>query len=576
MDNKKIKMRVALLLSLLTVFSSVLSPVSIAETPILGVSVQAATGNNKDASDGGSKALEDIMKGLSSFTFEGYEWPNTLTVGGSAFSIANTLFTKRHSDTKKSSLWKENAEVCAGALNFYSSTDWTKFSGMFESVEIENSCRAELTKEVEAYEDLMDAAADKYGFTQYKEIFKAIAQARFNENKKVYAEAKKLKYIKGTGEDKFDLFHIDGSWVDGAKGSKTPVGADKAPTPTPTSPPRQQIVNPNGEVVVATPTPLPKNTEGNQYEAAAKKSMTVADSIEYAAIAFNDVLTRAAYPSPYNTDKLISIVQGFEFGGNSKKIRNRYTKVGKQFPGASNFITFTEYCDSQSLADSSQMQSEAQENVDYDKIIAQYAKIVANGEKRSSSSKYGKYKCSDQKFYQKVFEHYKCTGGGSIDFGELPADMKEILRKCMSTWGSKVTKERREIIQQAVLLYGVTYSMDLKNRPSYEHPSYLDCSSFVGQCYWRSGVAKEGKAAADWWTGPISHVFSEINESQLIPGDVGQIHWPGTEGGSDHVGIYIGSIDGTKYWIHCTGSGNGVKINSYGGFKHYGRYPGLK
>ena len=168
MDNKKIKMRVALLLSLLTVFSSVLSPVSIAETPILGVSVQAATGNNKDASDGGSKALEDIMKGLSSFTFEGYEWPNTLTVGGSAFSIANTLFTKRHSDTKKSSLWKENAEVCAGALNFYSSTDWTKFSGMFESVEIENSCRAELTKEVEAYEDLMDAAADKYGFTKYK------------------------------------------------------------------------------------------------------------------------------------------------------------------------------------------------------------------------------------------------------------------------------------------------------------------------------------------------------------------------------------------------------------------------
>ena len=146
----------------------------------------------------------------------------------------------------------------------------------------------------------------------------------------------------------------------------------------------------------------------------------------------------------------------------------------------------------------------------------------------------------------------------------------------MSTWGSKVTKERREIIQQAVLLYGVTYSMGYRNQPSYNKPRYLDCSSFVGQSYWRSGVASQGKAAADWTTPRISRVFHEISASQLIPGDVGQIHWPGNEGGEDHVGIYIGSINGTKYWIHCTGSGNGVKINSYGGFKHYGRYPGLK
>ena len=163
--------------------------------------------------------------------------------------------------------------------------------------------------------------------------------------------------------------------------------------------------------------------------------------------------------------------------------------------------------------------------------------------------------------------------------------MKEILKKCMATWDSKVTKERREIIQQGVMLYGVTYDMNARNSPSYESPKYLDCSSFVGQCYWRSGVAaKEGQSAADWATPSISSTFTEISESQLIPGDVGQKHWPGNAGGEDHVGIYIGTVNGTKYWLHCTGGytdgiyhapGKAIKINNYSGFAHFGRYPGL-
>ena len=124
-----------------------------------------------------------------------------------------------------------------------------------------------------------------------------------------------------------------------------------------------------------------------------------------------------------------------------------------------------------------------------------------------------------------------------------------------------------------------------RNSPSYESPKYLDCSSFVGQCYWRSGVAaKEGQSAADWATPSISSTFTEISESQLIPGDVGQKHWPGNAGGEDHVGIYIGTVNGTKYWLHCTGGytdgiyhapGKAIKINNYSGFAHFGRYPGL-
>lgn len=87
----------------------------------------------------------------------------------------------------------------------------------------------------------MDKKADEYGFTMYKEIFKAMAQTRFNEHKKAYENAKRKGKI---GKDKdhpendeFDLFHIDGSWIDGGD---TPVGEAKGPTPTPSPSP-----NPN-------------------------------------------------------------------------------------------------------------------------------------------------------------------------------------------------------------------------------------------------------------------------------------------------------------------------------------------
>ena len=292
----------------------------------------------------------------------------------------------------------------------------------------------------------------------------------------------------------------------------------------------------------------------------------------------------AVYPSPYDTNSLISVVEGFEFGGKSNAIKSQYSSSPSKLKNTSGFISFEAYCDKKSLAGDSS-ESEDKE-IDYDKIIEAYAKVIAHNKKRGASDKdtYGPYKYSDQKFYSKVFENYKCSGGGTIDYGNLPEDMKEILRQCMQTWDSRVTKERREIIQQGVLLYGVTYSMNARNSPSYESPKYLDCSSFVGQCYWRSGVATQGKAAADWCTPDNSSNFKEISESELIPGDIGQKCWPGKAYGADHVGIYIGTVNGTKYWLHCTGGytdgvyhapGKGIKINNYNGFQHFGRYPGL-
>lgn len=538
-------------------------------------------------------ALESIMPGLSKFKFEGYEWPESLTVGGLAFSIAESLYTMRNSKNhKKTVLWNDE-EITNEMKNFYSTTDWTKFEGMQETVQISNSCEAILSEEVQQYEKLLDAAAEENGFKIYKEIFKAIAQARFNENKKEYERKKAKGKIKGKGTDKFDLFHIDGSWIDGGD---TPVGKAKAATPTPmpsvTVTPSPDPSKAPSEILISSPTPMPatddKSPDEKNYD---KENYTVQESINLAAEAFASILQNAVYPSPYDTNDLISVVQGFEFGSSSNAIKNQYNSSSVKLDGINGFIAFAEYCDKKSLS-GNKSESETSEETDYDKIIESYAKVIADNKTRYKNpldeddndyGTYGKYKYSDQKFYSKVFENYRCSGGGSIDYGNLPDDMKEILRQCMQTWDSRVTKERRAIIQNGILLYGVTYSMDYA-RTDIKNPKYLDCSSFVGQCYWRSGVATQGSDAAYWSTPTISGVFTEISESQLIPGDIGQKCWPGQAYGADHVGIYIGTVNGTRYWLHCTGGttdgvyhapGKGVKINNYGGFLHYGRYPGL-
>lgn len=532
-------------------------------------------------------AMESLMTGLSTFRYKVYEWPDSLTVGGLAFSIGENLYTMRNNKSKQKVLWTDE-EITNEMKDFYSTTDWTKFQGMQETVEISNYCSAILSDEVKAYEELMDAAAKEKGFYTYKEIFKAIAQARFNENKKEYSYRKSSKKykIEGKGTDEFDLFHIDGSWIDGGN---TPVGGAKSPTATPrpsaTATPTP-IPGVTSEPLIATPTPMPESGESSSEKKYnnKKRNYTVQESIDIAADAFASILEDAVYPSPYDTNSLISVVEGFEFGGKSNAIKSQYSSSPSKLKNINGFISFEAYCDKKSLAGDSS-ESEGKE-IDYDKIIEAYAKVIAHNKKRGAADKdtYGPYKYSDQKFYSKVFENYKCSGGGTIDYGNLPEDMKEILRQCMQTWDGRVTKERREIIQQGVLLYGVTYSMDARNSPSYESPKYLDCSSFVGQCYWKFGVATQGKAAADWCTPDNSSNFKEISESELIPGDIGQKCWPGNAGGADHVGIYIGTVNGTKYWLHCTGGytdgvyhapGKGIKINNYNGFQHFGRYPGL-
>lgn len=509
-------------------------------------------------SGGGTASMEDIMKGLSTFVYKMYEWPESLSIGSNVFSIVESLYTMKNSSTGDSVLWNDDTLEKA-MKDFYSSTDWHQFEGMYETLEVSNRCEAELTNEVIAYEQLMDTAAEENGFTVYKELFKAIAQARFNENKGEYAKADHLGKINGTGDDAFDLFHIDGSWIDGGK---TPIEVVAPPSPSvspvPTAVPTAAPASLLPIAITATPEITPAVTVPDP-------PYTVKQSIDLAAKAFRWIIDEAVFPSPYNTDGLICVVEGFEFGGNSAAIQERYASCTS--PGTS-FTSFTSFCQTQA--------SLAGDDVDYDKIIEDYAKIIAGNATRGDDDHdtYGKYKYSDQLFYQKVYEVYKCTGGGgSLDLGNLPEEYRDIMKKCMATWGSEVTEKRREIIQNGILLFGVQYSMDNRNCPSPQNPKWLDCSSFTGQCYWRAGLYDI--RTAGWTTGNFASEFTQIEESELIPADVGQKTWvAGSSGGKEHIGIYVGTVDGTKYWLHCTRDdygNNGIVVNSYSGFRCFGR-----
>ena len=50
----------------------------------------------------------------------------------------------------------------------------------------------------------------------------------------------------------------------------------------------------------------------------------------------------------------MSAVQGFEFGGDSEAIKNRFSTTSTKLSGFTNFVTFTSYCDQQSMSSKKQ------------------------------------------------------------------------------------------------------------------------------------------------------------------------------------------------------------------------------
>lgn len=150
----------------------------------------------------------------------------------------------------------------------------------------------------------------------------------------------------------------------------------------------------------------------------------------------------------------------------------------------------------------------------------------------------------------------------------LDPDRQVILRTALSLvgrvpyfWGGKSAagwNEKWNTLQM-VTAPGVSSSGSLR-------PYGLDCSGFTDWVWRTAGFQSIGSGVhAQFWASDL------IEEEELLPGDLVFKNWPDDKV-INHVGIYYGKDDdGKNLYIHCTAGGGGVVMDSYSGFKLWGR-----
>lgn len=118
----------------------------------------------------------------------------------------------------------------------------------------------------------------------------------------------------------------------------------------------------------------------------------------------------------------------------------------------------------------------------------------------------------------------------------------------------KVT--RMELVQVAASLMNYPYLFGGKSPSKGAPNSALDCSGFVDWVY----IQCFGKSFAGG-TEAIFYSCKEIDEKDLKIGDLGFYRDPAqmSAGDINHVGIYVGKINGKDVFIHCGGSYFGYK-----------------
>lgn len=163
----------------------------------------------------------------------------------------------------------------------YSATNWAIFENLNNSLLVQAKVQALVPDELKAYEELMEAAANRYNFLPYKELFKAIA---------VYRHKK---------EDP-DIFRIVDTGL-------YPYADILYPSITPTQIPE----------VTGTPTELEKDPsirDGVLEKGEKKESrLTAEESIDIAAKLFQSCIIAAKYPNPSQPQELKALLQAFEF-----------------------------------------------------------------------------------------------------------------------------------------------------------------------------------------------------------------------------------------------------------------------
>ena len=93
----------------------------------------------------------------------------------------------------------------------------------------------------------------------------------------------------------------------------------------------------------------------------------------------------------------------------------------------------------------------------------------------------------------------------------------------------------------------------------------LDCSGFVGWCYWNVFDVQPGLSTANFTT---SLGLSQISFSDMRPGDIGLENRPGSK--TNHIGIFVGyDENGKAMWVHCNGSTGDVAVNNTNCFRLY-------
>ena len=124
---------------------------------------------------------------------------------------------------------------------------------------------------------------------------------------------------------------------------------------------------------------------------------------------------------------------------------------------------------------------------------------------------------------------------------------------------------RNELARVAVTLMNHPYMLGGKSPGPGSPSGPLDCSGYVDwvyiQCFGvgvSSGKIPEGVAVSG--TALQWYASTPIAESEMQIGDLAFLYDPATlqSGKINHVGIYIGEVDGEKYFIHCAGRSYGT------------------
>ncbi len=168
---------------------------------------------------------------------------------------------------------------------------------------------------------------------------------------------------------------------------------------------------------------------------------------------------------------------------------------------------------------------------------------------------------SNEGLYQTIFAKLPAMQLASIEvpdsFDELPEERQALVIASVSMknmipyqWGGKASKAG----------YDTTWWTFLDNGEQ----KGLDCSGFVQWVYMTAGFPREiYNDLYSSYTLLESVVATEIERTDLEPGDIGL-----TEGTNNHVGIYIGKVNGEDFWCHLNKASGTVSVGTYN-FKRF-------